>query len=193
VRLGDIHYQLLGNAYYARCVEREAFDAKRRTVVWVGAAHAPLRPSGQNRHKSILGLDHCMGSMLAGRYGSAVGQAILQGDAKTDRVAALIEECAKLCSRTRIGFAPAESPFAALHDEDAYKYMFRPGAGLADLASYYIMLAPQEGLRECEWMEGFLSRRMLGTNRPYYEWLAGGAIGDLDDGNRRISEGTRRL
>jgi muramidase (phage lysozyme) len=55
------------------------------------------------------------------------------------------------------------------------------------------MLTPEEGLQDCDWMEGFLSRRMLGRNRPYYELLAGGHLDDLTDGNRRIAEGARRL
>jgi hypothetical protein len=62
---------------------------------------------------------------------------------------------------------------------------------LADLASRYIVLMPEEELRECEWLEGFLSRRMLGRNRPYYELLAGGSIDDVND--PRLAAGARRL
>jgi hypothetical protein len=40
-------------------------------------------------------------------------------------------------------------------------------------------------------MEGFLSRRMLGRNRPYYELMAGGPIDDVND--PRIAAGARRL
>jgi hypothetical protein len=134
-----------------------------------------------------------MGSMLFGRYGSAVGQTVLHYRTQTDRVARLIEESAQQCSKTRIAFATADSPFAKLRDEQVYEYKCRPGRGLADLASHYLMLTPEEELRECDWMEGFLSRRMLGRNRPYYELLAGGAVDDLSDGNQRIAEGARRI
>jgi uncharacterized RDD family membrane protein YckC len=182
------------NAYYARGVEREAFDKGQRTVVWVGAAHAALCPSGRTQgNDGAVGGNHYMASMLLGRYGSAVGQVILPGEAKTDRVAALIGESAQQCSKTRIAFTTADSPFARLRDAEASDYRYRPGRGLADLASHYIMLTPEEGLQECDWMEGFLSQRMLGRNRPYYELLAGGPIDDLTDGNRRIAEGARRL
>jgi hypothetical protein len=71
------------------------------------------------------------------------------------------------------------------------EYKIRPGRGLADLASYYLVLTPEGELQECDWMEGFLSRRMLGRNRPYYELMAGGPIDDLND--PRIAKGARRL
>jgi hypothetical protein len=134
-----------------------------------------------------------MGSMLSGRYGSAVGQAVLHHDAETDRVARLIEESAQQGAKRRIAFKIADSPFASLRDEEVHEYKRRPGRGLADLAPHYIMLMPEKELRECDWMEGFLSCRMLGRNRPYYELLAGGSIDDLNEGNRRIAEGARRL
>ncbi|OHB62954.1 MAG: hypothetical protein A2Y77_18595 [Planctomycetes bacterium RBG_13_62_9] len=185
---GLVRMMLFPNGCYAHAVEREAFAEGRRTFVWVGAGHTPLFPSGRppRRH-------HSMGGMLVGRYGSAVGQLVLHGDAQTDQVAALIEECAGLCAKTRIAFAPAGSPFAMLRDGKAIDYRFPPATGLGDLVSHYIMLVPNEQLRECDWMEGFLTRRMLGRNRPYYEMLAGGPIDDVNDGNRRIAEGARRL
>jgi hypothetical protein len=189
IRVGGILRVVLGNAYYARCVEREAFDHGRRTVVWVGAAHAALCPTGGRR--DLLRLDHCMGSLLVGRYGSAVGQAVLHYRTETDRVARLIEESAQQGAKTRIAFTTADSPFAKLRDGEVYEYQSRPGRGLADLAAHYLMLMPEKELRECEWMEGFLSRRMLGRNRPYYELMAGGPIDDLND--PRIAAGARRL
>jgi len=188
IRLGGIIRAVLSDAHYARCVEREAFDHGRRTVVWVGATHAALCPSGR---RGIGRLDHHMGSMLMGRYGTAVGQAVLHFGAKENRVAKLIEESAQQCSKTRIAFAIADSPFARLRDEETLKYKYRPGRGLADLASHYIMLMPEKELRECDWMEGFLSCRMLGRNRPYYELVAGGSIDDVND--PRIAAGARRL
>jgi hypothetical protein len=134
-----------------------------------------------------------MGSMLFGRYGSAVGQAVLHQGTKEDRVAGLIEECAKACSKTRIAFPTADSPFAVLRDKTYFKYGPRPARSLADYASHYIMLMPEDQLQDCDWLEGFLSRRMLGKNRPYYELLADGPIHDLSDGNRRLRQGMQRL
>jgi uncharacterized RDD family membrane protein YckC len=195
VRLtGLARMMFFAEAYYARNVEREAFDRQRRTIVWVGAAHASLCPFGETPGSDgTARCTHCMGSMLFGRYGSAVGEAALHYRTQTDRVARLIEESAQQCSKTQIAFTTADSPFAKLRDQEVYEYKSRPGRGLADLASHYIMLAPEEELRECDWMEGFLARRMLGRNRPYYELLAGGRINDLTDGNRRIAEGARRI
>jgi len=185
----------LADAYYARCVEREAFDHGQRTVVWVGAAHAPLGPSSETRQKDgTVKRTHRMGSMLFGRYGSAVGQAVLHSGTQEDRVAGLIEEAAQRGAKTRIAFATADSPFALLRDEkDSSRYRYRPARSLADYASHYIMLAPEDQLQDCDWLEGFLSRRMLGKNRTYYELLAGGAINDLTDGNQRIAKGAQRL
>jgi len=188
IRVGGILRAMLGNAYYARCVEREAFDHGRRTVVWVGAAHATLCPTGG---RDFLRLDHYMGSLLVGRYGSAVAQAVLRFGNQEDRIARLIEELARQCSKTRIAFAAADSPFARLRDEELVEYRVRPGRGFADLVSYYLVVTPEEELRECEWLEGFLSRRMLGRNRLYYELMAGGPINDVND--PRIAAGARRL
>lgn len=195
VRLtGLARMMFFADAYYARNVEREAFDHGQRTVVWVGAAHASLCPFGETQGSDgTVRCTYRTGSMLFGRYGSAVGETVLHYRTQTDRVARLIEESAQQCSKTRIAFTTADSPFAKLRDQEVYEYKSRPGRGLADLASHYIMLAPEEELRECDWMEGFLSWRMLGRNRPYYEMLAGGPIDDLTDGNRRIAEGARRL
>jgi hypothetical protein len=186
---GLVRMMLFPNSYYASAVEREAFAKGRRTVVWVGAGHTDLAPSGDRPPRRY----HSMVGMLAGRYGRAVGQVVLHGDPQTDQVAALIEESARLCAKTRIVLTPADSPFARLRDGKADDYRFRPAVGLADLVSHYIMLVPNDELRECDWMEGFLTRRMLGRNRPYYEMLADGPIDDVSDGNRRIAAGARRL
>ncbi len=182
----------LADASYARSVEREAFDRGRRTVVWVGAAHAPLGPSRDIRNRDgTVKRVHRMGSMLFGRYGTAVGQAVLHCRTETDRVARLVEESAQQSARTRIAFPVADSPFAKLRDGEVYEYQSKPGRGLAGLASHYLMLMPEKELRECDWMEGFLSCRMLGRNRPYYELMAGGSIDDVND--PRIAAGARRL
>ncbi|MCL5278787.1 MAG: RDD family protein [Planctomycetes bacterium] len=182
----------LADAYYARPVEREAFDRGRRTVVWVGAAHAPLGPTREIRNRDgTVKRIHRMGSMLFGRYGTAVGQAVLHCRTETDRVARLIEESAQQSARTRVAFTVADSPFATLRDGEVYEYQSKPGRGLAALASHYLMLMPEKELRECDWMEGFLSCRMLGRNRPYYELMAGGSIDDVND--PRIAAGARRL
>ncbi len=193
VRLAGLARMLFfADAYYARSVEREAFDNGRRTVVWVGASHAPLGPTSEIRSgDGTVKRAHRMGSMLFGRYGTAVGQAVLHYRTETDGVARLIEESAQQCAKTRIAFPVADSPFAMLRDGQVYEYQSKPGRGLAALASYYLMLMPEKELRECDWMEGFLSRRMLGRNRPYYELMAGGPIGDVND--PRIAAGGRRL
>ncbi len=192
VRLAGLaRMMFFADAFYARCVEKEAFDKGRRTVVWVGASHAPLGPTREIRNSDgTIKRAHRMGSMLFGRYGTAVGQAVLHYRTETDRVARLIEESAQQGAKTRIAFTTANSAFAGLRDEEAYEYQSRPGRGLADLASHYIMLMPEKELRECDWMEGFLSRRMLGRNRPYYELMAGGPIDDVND--PRIAAGARR-
>jgi len=190
--IGLARMAFFADAYYARCVEREAFDHGRRTVVWVGAGHAPLGPTRETRKRDgTVQRAHRMGSMLCGRYGSAVGQAVLHHGTETDRVARLIEESARQGARMRTAFTTADSPFAKLRDEGAYQYESRPGRGLADLDSHYIILMPEAELRECEWMEGFLSCHMLGRNRPYYELLAGGSIDDVND--PRIAAAARRL
>ncbi len=184
------------DACYARGVDREAFDQGRRTLVWVGAAHTSLgpfreMPSGNGTFRRT----HRMGSMLFGRYGSAVGQAVLHFGTKGDRVAKLIEESAQQCSKTRIAFPTGDSPFARLRDgaDDMFTYRCRPSRSLADYASHYVMLMPENELQDCDWLEGFLTRRLLGENRSYYELLAGGAIEDLSDGNRRIATGMGRI
>ena len=152
----DLPYLLLHDAHYARCVEREAFDRGDRTLVWVGAAHAPLS------HKSITEADGRivqrlprMGAMLSGRYGDAVGQVILHNEFQQGAVAQLIEESARQGGQAVVAFAVPDSPFASLRDGETFDYKSRPGWRFSDFACNYVLLASSRnpgGVRLAGWL-----------------------------------------
>jgi len=192
--IDDLPSVLLHDAHYTNCVEREAFEKGERTFVWVGAGHSSLNPF------SIAGTDgrivarlHRMGSMLAGRYEGQVGQVVIQSEFQHGAIARRIEECSQQCGRPAIAFVAADSPFASLRDSQAFGYFGRPLARFSDLVCHYVQLAPSDALEECDWLEGFFTRSMLGRNRPFYEWLAGSPIRDAEDGDRRIRNNIQRL
>ena len=192
--IDDLPYVLLHDAHYARCVEKEAFDKGERTVVWVGAAHTPPGPSFEaERAGRVVGRSYRMGAMLAGRYGDAVGQIILHSNFEYGDVATLIEESAKLCSDAGVAFAVADSPFACLRDSAAFGYVRQPRRCFRDSACNYILLAPLAALESADWMDGFISRRMLGRNKPYYEMLVGSPISGPEDADQRMDEGIQNL
>jgi uncharacterized RDD family membrane protein YckC len=174
--IDDLPRLVFHDAHYARQVERQAFSANRRTVVWVGAAHASLRSDR-------------MGSMLRGRYGDRVGQLVLHNDFLHGKVAHLIEQCADQVRDGGTAFDAARSPFAPLRDESAFGYARDPGRCFADLVSVYIMLVPARELEPCDWLDGFVSQHMLGRNRPFYEMLCDRKLADHHEANRHKLKG----
>jgi uncharacterized RDD family membrane protein YckC len=183
------------DAFYARCVERQAFVKGRRTVVWVGAAHALLRCSRQvvkNGH--IINRSHRMGSMLYGRYGDQIAQIILHQSYSHGKVARLIEECGHYNIQSGFAFSVPDSPFASLRDGySLFYYSRQPDLRFVDLVSAYVMLVPEDKLESCDWIRGFISRFMFGRNKPFYEMLCEQKLIDYHQADQNMTKGVQRL
>ena len=181
--LDDLPAVPFHDAHYANHVESPAFKDGRRTIVLVGEAHAALRNSRQSWHR--------MGSMLHGRYGDQVAHVVLHSGYSRGEIPEWIEKCAEQDSDGRIAFLVADSPFASLHDDAAYAYSGDPNLRLADLVSAYVVLAPQNALQPCEWMDGYVTRYMFGRHKPMYELAVGRKLADHHEANQYMSKGMR--
>lgn len=183
------------DAFYARCIEQQAFMEGRRTVVWVGAAHALLRCSRQIvKDGRIINRTHRMGSMLYGRYGDQVAQIILHNSYSHGKIAKLIEECGTDNLQNGFAFSVADSPFASLRDGSSLFYYGRQSdLRFVDLVSSYVMLVPEGKLESCDWVSGFISRRMFGCNKPFYEMLCERKLTDYHDADKDMTKGVQRL
>ncbi len=178
----------LPDAYYARNVERQAFGKDRRTVVWVGAAHTPLVPLQTALEGGRIWREYRMGSMLHGRYGGQVAQVRLHSESSQGGIARLIEECAKGNMQSSIAFAVRDSPFTDLKDSSEIVYLSDPNRRFVDAASAYIFLAPIDELDTCDWTDGYVSRRMFGRYKPFYESVCERELLNTQEANRLLPE-----
>lgn len=173
----NLPVHLMADAIYARSVEQVAFDQGLRTVVWVGAAHTRLIDSLQGADGRIVKFPHRMGSMLFGRYGDRVEQIILHNRYELPAVATLIEQCIRTAGKNGLAFDTADSPFGSLYDRSA-PYALNTQCVFSDQMHGYIFLVPMGQAQNCEWLDGFISRRMFGWYKPSYEMAAGRNLND---------------
>jgi hypothetical protein len=192
----DAFSQLLcHDAFYASCVEQAAFVESQRTVVWVGAAHAhPLYSSQSEKNGEVVSRSYRMGAMLFGRYGDEVAQIVLHQKYSFGEIAHLIEEAAPNRFQTGFAFRIANSPFAYLRDGGNTVYFGKqPILQFSDLVSSYLFIVPEGELETCDWMEDFISRRMFGHNKPFYEMLFGQKLKNHHDASQDMSAGLMRM
>ena len=183
------------DAFYASCVEQAAFDEGKRTVVWVGAAHVyPSYPAQRTKNGHMAANIHRMGAMLIGRYGNQIGQVVLHQKFSFGGVAQLFEELVPDELQTGFAIQTTNSPFARLRDGDSTSYFTRAAnMQFSDLVSSYLFLVPESELETCDWMEGFVSRRMFGRNKPFYEMLFGHKLKNHRDASQNLSAGLMRM
>ena len=192
--IDDLPWLALHDAHYATHVEQQAFGGGRRTVVWVGGAHALLRCSSEiQKNGGVVTRAHRMGSMLYGRYGDQIAQVMLHDGFQHGAIAQLVEECAGDRSLTGIAFKVADSPFASLRDSHAFHYQRQSERRFADVVNGYVILAPMGALQPCDSLAGFVSRSMFGRNRPFYEMLCQRKLADHNEASRHLSKGIHRL
>jgi len=192
--IDDLPWLALHDAHYATHVEQQAFTGGRRTVVWVGGAHALLRCSSEiQKNGRVVTRTHRMGSMLYGRYGDQVAQVMLHDGFQHGAIAQLVEECAGDRSLTGVAFTVADSPFASLRDGHAFHYQRQSERRFADVVRVYVILAPMGALQPCDSLEGFVSQPMFGRNRPFYEMLCRRDLADHNEASRHLSKGINRL
>ena len=178
------------DAHYARCTERAAFGPLgARTLVWVGNAHTPLTFTGRTvRDGDASSHTYRMGAMLAGRYGNQIAQVVLHNSLNCPGLVPLIESGLAATDRPRAGFDIAGSPLAPILDETSPLWLRRDDCWLCfeDMARGYIVLAPADQLEQDAWWQGFISARMFGRYRPFYEAVTEQALVDHLDAERRI-------
>jgi len=191
--LDDLPWLAMHDAYYARCVEQEAFKKWRRTLVWVGASHAIECCSHQVVYKDTVKNHFRMGAMLHGSYGDQVGAILLHGDYFFPTIAKLIENCSSDTEKNRAGFDIARSPLADVREDFASHVRSKVDLPFKAFFSGYINLAPIEQIEQCDWWEGFISPRMFGLYKPFYEMLCQRKLKDHREANRYMQQGTRRL
>lgn len=192
--LDDLPLLFMHDAFYARCVERQAFDLQRRTLVWVGASHAIQCQSSQKTRNDQSRCHFRMGAMLCGRYGRQVGSVFLHNDYKFKNIAGLLERCSVVQETKQIGFTITDSPLGLVCDnawpETKYGRVELP---LKAFFTGYIVVAPLEEVVPCAWWKSYINRRMFGLYKPFYEKLCERKLRDYQEANRYMEEGVHRL
>jgi uncharacterized RDD family membrane protein YckC len=182
---GNLAPLIYADAFYANEIGR-AIEKYGRTVVWVGAAHASLHSwHERTREGRVVARAHRMGSMIYGRYGEHVAQVVLHNRFMHPEIAKLIEQFTELNSQTEVAFDVENSPFARLRDSSSYYYR-QPDRCLADWVSVYVFLGPMDTLERCEWVEDYISPRMFGQNKPFYEMACERELANNDEANRHM-------
>lgn len=138
---------LAREANMVRVVSDATFDANRKALVHVGAAHSCLC------HGKRLGTE------LKKAYGDRVGQVVLHhelGVRGSSPLTSLIESAAKARGGAAVGFDIAGSPFAELYDRrmPQFRALRR---GLEGIAEGYVYLVPAAALAKTTWAPGFIT------------------------------------
>jgi uncharacterized RDD family membrane protein YckC len=169
---GDLFFSFGMDVVYARNVEKGMLGSTGHCLVWVGAAHSRLKVWQPLWHsaRTALAMPR-MGTILREKYGDQVAQIMLHNDTMSQAICELMEATAVDAGCSPCGFDVAASPFGSLQDRQSRSYRLDPRAGFADFAEGYVLLGRLKSLTRCTWMEGFVSDRMFGRNRPFYELL----------------------
>ncbi len=191
--LGDLPSLILHDAHYARCVERQAFDLGRRTLVWVGANHSWKCCSSQVKRKGTVRRYFRMGAMLHGRYPHQVGTVFLHNDYSFPGIANLIDACLEDLEKERLAFDITISPLGSLTDSQSFFSRSGLNLPMRDYVTGYIVLAPTDMIESCEWWDGFITPRMFGLYKPYYEILCERALKDHEEANQYMRQGVHRM
>jgi uncharacterized RDD family membrane protein YckC len=192
--LNDLPLLFMHDAFYARCVERQAFDLQRRTLVWVGASHALQCQSSQRSRNDQSRRYFRMGAMLYGRYRQQVGSILLHNEFSFEGIAQLLERCPVVREKKQIGFTIADSPLGHVYDNASPHTKY----GKVELPfeaffTGYIVVAPLEEIIPCPWWKDYINRRMFGLYKPFYEKLCERKLRDYKEANRYMEEGVHRL
>ncbi len=169
---GDMFFQLGGDVVYARNIEKGMRESTGHCLVWVGAEHSQVKvldPLWRTARTDLV--IPRMGTILRGKYGDQVAQIMLHNDWMSPAICELMEATAVDSGCFPCGFDVGASPFGCLQDRQSRCYRLDARAGFADFAEGYVLLGRLKSLTRCTWMEGFVSDRMFGRNRPFYELL----------------------
>lgn len=184
----DILLALGMDVVYARNVEKAILDSTGHCLVWVGAEHSRVgiwEPIYRCK-RGVLEMPR-MGTILREKYGNQVAQIILHNDTLSQPICELIEETAVTSRCSPCGFDVTPSPFGCLQDRQSRCHRLDPQAHFSDFAEGYVLLGPLRNLTSCTWMQGFVSDRMFGRNRPFYELLCGRQLLNSTDANVHLA------
>lgn len=187
--LDDILLLVKRDELMALNIEKEIIERGERGIVWVGLNHSythyqqPIILRGK-----LVRMFSRMGVMLHHKYGDKIFQVTLhEGHGVFDSVMKeLIEPVMEERRNVPVGFDVADSPFSNLRDSDSKDYRYFPNLRFADKATGYIYLKPAKKLKKCEWLPGYVSKKMFVTNMPYYRaWarLADKQVNDEREAN----------
>jgi uncharacterized RDD family membrane protein YckC len=191
--LGDLPMLAMADAFYARCVERQAFDSGKRTLVWVGAGHSWKCCSAQQNWGDGVKRHFRMGAMLRGRYGSQIGTIILHNDYSFPTTSQLVETARHTLGKTQLGFDIAGSPLASLRENQLPWTRSGMALPLGRYGCGYVVVAPLNKIESCQWWDGFITPRMFGLYRPFYEALCERSLKDHEEANLHMREGVHRI
>jgi uncharacterized RDD family membrane protein YckC len=191
--LDDLPWLAMHDAHYARRVELQAFKKWRRTLVWVGAAHAIKCCSHQVVYRDTVKNYFRMGSMLCGRYGDQVGTILLHGDYFFPTITELIEKCSSNADKNRAGYDITGSPLAEISEDFTQHVRLKVDLPFKAYFSGYIILAPLDQIEKCDWWEGYISPRMFGLYKPLYEMLCERKLKDHREANQYMQQGIQNL
>jgi len=170
--LDDIILELKRDELMALNIEKEIIERGERGIVWVGLAHSythyqqPIILRGKLVRKFSR-----MGLLLHHKYGEKIFQVALhEGHGVFDSIMKkFIQPVMEERANVPVGFDVLNSPFADLRDSSSKDYRYFPGLRFADKATGYIYLKPAKKLKKCEWLPGYVSKKMFVTNMPYYK------------------------
>jgi uncharacterized RDD family membrane protein YckC len=169
---GDVFFSFGMDVVYARNVEKGMLGSTGHCLVWVGAQHSQVKVWEPLWGLARTGLAMPrMGTILREKYGDQVAQIMLHSDTRSQAISELMEATAVDSGCSPCGFDVGASPFGSLQDRQSRCYTLDARAGFADFAEGYVLLGRLKSLTRCTWMEGFVSDRMFGRNRPFYELL----------------------
>ncbi|VGO17924.1 hypothetical protein PDESU_06526 [Pontiella desulfatans] len=185
--LKDFPEMIMHDSIYARQVERQAFDQGKRTLVWVGASHAWKCIQDQGRIAGKVKRTFRMGAMLHGRYGDQVGVILLHNSGTFPKIRKPVESSLKDLGKNQLAFDVASSPLAS----------YTPKSGvvqpLTNSICGYIVVAPVRKIESCQWIEGYITPRMFGRDREFYEIACEPTVSDHHDVNRAMRNGQVNL
>jgi hypothetical protein len=155
--------------HMTKVLDEQAFVAKKKTLVHVGASHAV----------TCHGIR--LATVLRKKYGPRLFQVHLHdripAGRKTSSLTDRLERLITLSGGKPLGFDVVGSPLAGWADPAAIWWRMAPKAKFSDLAMGYVYLKPHAKLRRARWIEGFITEEHFKEARAVAEkcgWTAPG-------------------
>lgn len=186
--LDDIPLIIKRDEVMARNVEKEIIEKGKRGIVFVGLNHDYINyRQARIINGKVFSEWSRMGFMLHEKYGEQVFHIRLHTFYNSPVISKLIESVVAERENVPVGFDVVGSPFALLRNSDSRYFRFRPGVCFSDVASGYVYLTPENKLKRCEWLSGYISRDMFIKNKPFYEAECGHKLRNAKEANKGIA------